>query len=102
MKEIFKRVLILLILSFIFFIGIAVCINAGSIWKTFLTLPFAYKDRILSAAVGIFIYIIAEEIHIWLWRKKHSRKKRQKRAPEKEQQKLPEQENEKRKEKKEG
>lgn len=95
MKEIFKRVVIVIILSFIFFMGIAVCINAGSIWKTFLTLPFAYKDRILSAAVGIFIYIIAEEIYIWLYRrKKHSRKRRQKKAPEKEQQKLPKQENE--------
>ena len=94
MKEIFKRVVIVVILSFIFFMGIAVCINAGSIWKTFLTLPFAYKDCILSAAVGIFIYIIAEEIYIWLCHKKHSRKRRQKKAPEKEQQKLPKQEKE--------
>lgn len=94
MKEIFKRVVIMILLGFIFFMGIAVCINAGSIWKTFLTLPFAYKDRILSAAVGIFIYIIAEEIYIWLCRKKHSRKRRQKKAPEKEQQKLPKQDKE--------
>ena len=94
MRKFIKRVLILLVLSFIFFLGYAVFMNAGSIWKTFLTLPFAYKDRILSAAVGIFIYIIAEEIYIWLYRKKHSRKRRQKKAPEKEQQKLPKQEKE--------
>lgn len=92
--KIFKRVVIMILLGFIFFMGVAVCINADNIWKTFISLPLSHKDNILSAIVGIFIYIIAEEIYIWLCRKKHSRKRRQKKAPEKEQQKLPKQENE--------
>ncbi len=62
MRKFIKRVLILLILSFIFFLGYAVFMNAGNIWKTFLSLPFAHKDNIISAVVGIVIYIIACKI----------------------------------------
>lgn len=60
--KIFKRVLVLLILSFIFFMGVAVCINADNIWKTFISLPLSHKDNIISAVVGIVIYIIACKI----------------------------------------
>lgn len=77
MKEIFKRVLVLLILSFIFFMGVAVCINADNIWKTFISLPLSHKDNILSAIVGIIIYIIACKISSAFGRKKHSQEKRQ-------------------------
>lgn len=55
MRKFIKRVLILLVLSFIFFLGYAVFMNAGNIWKTFLSLPFAHKDNIISAVVGIVI-----------------------------------------------
>lgn len=75
--KIFKRVLVLLILSFIFFMGVAVCINADNIWKTFISLPLSHKDNILSAIVGIIIYIIACKISSAFGHKKHSQEKRQ-------------------------
>lgn len=77
MKEIFKRVVIVVILSFIFFMGVAVCINADNIWKTFISLPLSHKDNILSAIVGIIIYIIACKISSAFGHKKHSQEKRQ-------------------------
>lgn len=75
--KIFKRVAIMIILSFIFFMGVAVCINADNIWKTFISLPLSHKDNILSAIVGIIIYIIACKISSAFGHKKHSQEKRQ-------------------------
>lgn len=75
--KIFKRVVIMIILGFIFFMGVAVCINADNIWKTFISLPLSHKDNILSAIVGIIIYIIACKISSAFGHKKHSQEKRQ-------------------------